>query len=447
MSDNSFNLSFYVLCVVLLWMALRGIMRGQAVFEYPTLAAMMGLAWVVPQGIELESNPNNPYESGAFWLYVTACFLLIFCGFRAGFKRKSRRIARAPDRELPSINMKRMLVAAAGLTAVGQFATLRMSGIDTSGMGGQWTGVITMWALLSKANGFGLCLAVLVFARTRSVSALVIAIVAGMPILTTALLGVRREALFDIIILTAGAWYISKNRFPPRIGVITLLLIGTVILNSTGDIRGQVLSGQGSFFSVVTSKNLYSSFDFFNLGQGSASEVGQAQYDFAYMNQTWDWEYGANYWNALVSQYIPAFLVGRQIKDSLIISTISGRLRSGDAEGFFSMGSTRTGFSDSYGSFGIFGMLAFGTIAYYLGVIYASAKASSMYGQYLYLVLLAEGVKAITHSTSEFLQALPFTLILSFLALQFSRKKRSRMSQSTNEISGAADAKRPMETD
>ena len=110
-------------------------------------------------------------------------------------------------------------------------------------MGGQWTGVITAYALLSKANGFGLCLSMLVFARTRSLPALAIALVAAVPILQSALLGVRREALFDLVILTAGAWYLSRSRFPSRAIVIAGLLVGTVILNTVGDFRGQVTSG------------------------------------------------------------------------------------------------------------------------------------------------------------------------------------------------------------
>jgi hypothetical protein len=212
-----------------------------------------------------------------------------------------------------------------------------------------------MWALLAKANSFGLCLAVLIFARTRSRLALAIAIVAGIPILQAAFLGVRREALFDLAILTAGAWYISKNRNPPRGVVIACLVVGTVVLNSVGDIRGRVSSGETSLFSVLTSGELYKNFNYLNLDQGSASEVGLARYDFWYVNDTWEWEYGADYWNKLVHQYVPAFIVGRAVKEGLKIDTLSERLRRGESDGLFSTGSTRTGFSDSYKSFGAFG--------------------------------------------------------------------------------------------
>lgn len=428
MSEAPFHLSFFVLCAVLLWMALRGVLGGRSVFEYPTLAAVMGLAWVVPQGIELELNPYNRYASGAFWLYLTACFLFILWGFKTGRRIKRRRIARALEQELPSFSMKRLLMGAAGLTAIGQLAIYQMSGVDTSGMGGQWTGIITMWALLSKANGFGLCLATLVFARTRSLLALAIAIVAAVPILQASLLGVRREALFDLVILTAGAWYLSKGRAPPRAIVIACLLVGTVVLNSVGEIRGQVVSGQSSLFSVLTSSEVYRGFNFFNLDQGSASEVGQAQYDFWYVNQTWGWEFGADHWNKIIHQYVPAFLLGREFKEGLKILTLSERLKRGEQIGVFSRGSTRTGFSDSYRAFGAFGVLIFFVIGYGFGALYSHAAHGGVTGQYFYLILLAEGLKAITHSTAEFLGSLPFSIILSFLAFRLTQGVARRRS-------------------
>jgi hypothetical protein len=418
MSWTSFHLSFYALCIVLLWVAGRGIIGGRTIFAFPTLAAMMGLAWVVPQGIELEANPSNIYASEAFWLYLTACFVFIAAGFRFGYKRKRRRLVRAPISEFARFSDKRLLLVAVGLTALGQFANFQMSGIDTSAMGGQWTGVITMWALLSKASGFGLCLAALVFARTRWWAAAAIAAIAVVPLGEAAILSVRREALFDLVILTAGSWYLAKGSYPPRAVVVAALLVGTVILNTAGDIRKRVLMENESLVQVLASEETYTDFDYTSLGQGNASEVGLAQYDVWYTNQFWRWELGAEHWNSLAHQYVPAFILGREFKENLKISTLSQRIGTGEEVGAYSGGSTRTGFSDSYRAFGFLGALIFFAIAFYFGSIFAQVSFLSINGQYLYLVLLAEGMKAITHSTAEFVSALPFTLLIYWLAFR-----------------------------
>jgi hypothetical protein len=413
-----FQFSFYILCGLLFWMSLRGIIDRRAILEFPSIAGLMGLAWVVPQGIELESNPSSPYSSAAFWIYVSSCFLFIRLGFSVGInKANGRSNAIFSNVSLRSFRYKRLLISATGLMLLGYFSVYQIRGIDTSAMNGQWTGVITMWALLSKANGFALCIAVLVFCRTGSVVALFIALFSSLPLISSAFLGVRREALFDLVILTVGAWCLARRTFPPRWAVIVGFVVGTVVLNSVGQIRGAVRTGDMSFIDVLTTTETYRSFDYFDLGQGTASELGLARYDFWYVNQTWHWEFGAEHWNSLVHQYVPAFLLGRNFKESLKFSTLGERLRRGEEEGAFSLGSTRTGFSDSYRGFGVFGVLIFGLIGFSFGVLYARAVVGGFEGQYWYLILLAEGLKAITHSTGEFLQAIPFTVLLSGLVL------------------------------
>ncbi len=420
MFEGNFHPSFYLLCSVQLWIAVRGLLGGRTIFAYPTLAAIMGLAWIVPQGIEIESSPRSFYGSEAFWLYVTACFVCIAVGFRIGSKIRGKRTAGAPDWETRGFSNKRLLIAAGGLAALGQVAAFQMSSIDTSGMGKQWTGVITMWALLGKASGFGLCLAVLVFARTRRWEALAIAAVATVPLIQAAIFGVRREILFDLVILTVGAWYFAKQSYPPRAATIAGLFVGAVILNSVGDIRARVISGEESFIEVMTSAGIYEEFDYRSLGQGDSSEIRLAQYDFQYVNKSDRWELGAEHWNSLIHQYVPAFIFGRELKESLQISTLNRRLTLGEERGAFSLGSTRTGFSDSYRAFGFFGVTIFLLIGSLFGTLYGNAAQGNIRSQYLYLVLTAEGLLAITHSTGAFVASLPFTLGLSFVVFKLS---------------------------
>lgn len=418
---HGFHIEFYALCAVLGWLALRGLLSGRGVFEFPTVAAMMGIAWVVPLGIELESDPSNFYASGNFWLYVTACFLFLAWGFRLGRKGQLKRIQRTPEVTRAEYNLRRLLVAAGGLTALGLVSVAMMYGTDTSSLGTQWTGIITMYQLFSSASGMGLCLAMLVFARTRSALALGIAVVASTPLIAAALGGVRREQLFDLLVLTAGSWYIVRRSFPPRLAVIICLVVGTVVLNKAGELRSYIASDQGSFLDAIVSDEIYKEFNYFALEQGESSEVGLAQHDFWYMNQNERWEYGAGYWNKLVHQYVPAFIVGRDYKEDLKLDTLSERLRLDVEDGKFSAGSTRTGFSDTYSNFGFIGVFVFLVIGYGFGMLYGNLGSGSITAQYFYLILLAEGLKSITHSTAELVSALPFVIGLSLIALHFAR--------------------------
>lgn len=433
---SDFHLSFLLMCGFLLSVALSGVLRGRAVFEFPTIVALLGLAWVVPQGLELERNPHNTYGSESFWLYVMMCFGMVLLGFKVAKDARSRRIRGTAGTPSRVFDTHRLLIAAATLGLLGLGAALLMGEVDTSKMGGQWTGVITLYALFSKASGFALCLAALIYARTKSRIALLIAVVSSVPILTSAIYGVRREQIFDIVVLSLGAWYIAKGRSPSPVWIVAALLIGTVVLNSAANLRTYVDSGRGSLVGALFTAETYIEFDYTNLGQGKSSEVGLAQYDHWYMDMYPEWELGSEYWNAMVHQYVPAFLVGRDYKDGLRINTLSSRLQSGDVRGRFSLGSTRTGFSDSYRAFSYLGMVVFALVGCLFGYLFANVSAGSLSSQYFYLILLAEGLKAITHSTSEFFSALPFAVAISLLAFRFSARSidRKRTSRTTAPI-------------
>lgn len=425
MIDQQIPLSFYGFCLIICAIAGHGILSGRRILAFPTLAALMGLAWVLPQGIEL-STPNNLYSGEGFWLYVGGCFLAIPLGFWFAFNKERGRLGVSRVRALPSFNNQRLLVASAGMVLIGMVAQFQMGGIDTSNMGDQWTGVITMWYLLAKTSGFGLCLSVLVFSQTRKPAALSLAVIAALPLVQAAIFGVRREDMFDLLILSFGAWYLANRKAPPKLAIIVGAVLGTIILNNVDDIRSRVLEGDETFFDVVLSSEIYEKFSYTNLKQGASSEMGQAQYDFYYANKNWNWEFGREYSNMLVHQYFPAFIFGREAKEALKFSTLEQRLITGEERGMISRGSTRTGFSDSYRAFGVFGIIVFFVISALFGFLFARAWGLSIPSQYLYLVLLAEGLKAITHSTASFFAASPFVVGIYIVTFKFAQRKAAR---------------------
>lgn len=422
MNASTLPFPFYIFCIFLAVIAIFGIVRKGAIFEFPTLTALIGLSWIVPQGMILESSNQISFRSDAFWWYALGCFVLISIGFEVG-RRRARGGGDRKQRDLlPDYSTKRLITAAAALTIVGGIATLLVGGVNTSSMGGQWTGVITFYSLVSKASGLGLCLAMIVFARTKSKVALIIAIISVVPILEAAIFSVRREALFDLVILTAGSWFFVRRTQPPRIAILAAVVVGTIILNTVGTLRQEV-SGGDSLIAELMKTETYSGYNFSSPDQGKANELTQAKADFIYTEQTKDWEYGAEYWNIMIQQYFPAFIFGRDIKDDLKIMTLKERIKQDESAGESFRGATRTGFSDTFRGFGYFGALIFGLIAYLFGRFYANSLIGGTFGQYLYLVLLAEGLKSLTHSTASFFGAIPFVLGLSLFAFQYAKVK------------------------
>ena len=72
----------------------------------------------------------------------------------------------------------RLLICSMGLVGLGGFSLILMSRVATQqNLGGEWTGIATAYALLANTRTFGVCLAMLLFARTRRTAPLIIALI------------------------------------------------------------------------------------------------------------------------------------------------------------------------------------------------------------------------------------------------------------------------------
>lgn len=413
------------LIVTLAVFASRAVITPRDVFRFPTLAALLSLAWVVPQAFALESLRVNDYATEGFWIYLALCFLALALGFRIGRIVHQRREARDPDGAQQRYDIKRLHYACLGLALIGWGSFYLLSGMDQTALGSQYTGQAAFLVLMGKTSAIALCLAALIHARSRSQVALVLGVLIALPMIMTAFSGVRRELLFDIVWLTGGAWLFATRRFPPRAAIIAAAFLGTVIINSAGDLRGYVRSGEGSLLSALTSAETYESFTYFEGDSGKATEIQQAQFDHWWIANTKAYQYGASYWNGLVHLYVPAFIVGSGVKESFKIDPGLTQGAEEAAKVLFH-GSTRTGFADTYLNFGYFGFFVFLVIGWIFGLLYGYAAQGGLAGQFFYFVLLSDGLKAITHSTAEFFAAIPFTAILIVAALQFSKMPRRR---------------------
>lgn len=422
MISNMPSLAFAVLIFIASIATVRAVLLGRGLFEFPVAISMLTLAWVIPQGWQLERDSFDPIELEWFWLYLILCLVCIFVGFAFGRNNTLRRFSGvSPVKNLQRYNQDKLIISAGGLIFFGILNRILIGGQDISEMGSSWTGVITMYALFTGAIPLGLCLSVLIFAKTGNEVSLVLAIIAAIPMLDTALVGVRREVLFALLITSGGAYYFAKNKMPPRAAVLATFIAGVLILNLAGEMRAFVNSGKGNLIDAFRSEEITKQFDYTQTDRGKASELGLAYYDFRYTSNTGDLEFGANYWNSIANQYVPAFILGRDFKESLMIPTFLRRASSVEEQIAFSNGSTRTGFSDSFRSFYWLGALIFGIIAYAFGRIYERAKFGGIAAQYFYLTLMASGLKAITHSTAEFFSSLPFLVAISILAFSFAR--------------------------
>lgn len=421
MAMTVFPITFYMMCALVLAVAGWGILTGTRLLELPVILSLFAIAWLIPEGITAErAQPWSHPGDTLFWGYVTACLAIEFLFFYIGKAAAANwREGRGRRRQLPTYRFERLVWFAAGLMAVGVVANVLMMHAASEFRPNQvWTGVITLYELLSSASTLGLLLAALLYFRTREKAPLIIGIICLVTLFPALATGIKRVGVFDIAVATGGSYFMIRRIFPPRMLVAAAAILGTLLLHQVGELRS-VRNQGGSVTEYIMSGAPFEQFSYFHSPE--AYEIEQAKSDFTYVRQNDYLTYGAVYWNGLVKQYVPAFALGRNFKDSLFLASIANLARQGNYSLVFSSGATRTGFSDSFSSFSYFGVLVFALLGFLGGLLYHGAMGGRIVAQFYYLAFIGQFIMAITHSTHHFLSAGLYILALTLPGFALAR--------------------------
>lgn len=421
-------IALWLMVGVSLFFALRGILSSNRLFELPTLAALLYIAFFVPQALAVERNPMlMAYEPWALWLYMSLSLVMIAIGFAIGRKRAKKRIAHS-EISLPD---RRRVVLGAGLLAVtGLYASYQISIIEAeSDLGAAWTGEITAWYLLMQATFFAFAIACLGYLRLdRRNVLLLVALATGISIVLMVNSNVKRHMIAEVFIILTGAWFFIKGKQPPKVLVIVACILGTVLLHQVGSIREYVQRGYGTAIEAIADGVPFREFRYFT--STNSPEIQQAVVDIYSVNNSGTVDGPVGLWNTAVHQYVPAFLLGQEFKDSLQIETNSTRNRDYRLNWFDRFGSTRTGFSDTYLSYGVAGCVVFLLMGAFMGWLYGMALGGRMWAQFYYIILLNDSLIAITESTSRYIVSLPFvfgmTIFFLYPRIKSTRRKERR---------------------
>jgi hypothetical protein len=172
--------------------------------------------------------------------------------------------------------------------------------------------------------------------------------------------------------------------------------------------------------------------------QGGA-ELMNAVYNIGAVNRTMSLDFGAYHWNALVFSYVPAQLVGQDLKQSLYLPLSNLAFN----QYYYTppQGSTPTGLSDAFQSFWYFGCLEFFLIAFVMQKLWWAARDGSQMAQLLYMLLPAQAMQAITHDTHHFVG--PWVHIALFLLPAMLLTRRRPRGRSDPLVRGGHRAYRP----
>src|SRR5439155_7493348 len=153
------------------------------------------------------------------------------------------------------------------------------------------------------------------------------------------------------------------------------------------------------------------------------AELTNAVYNIGAVSRRMDFDLGAYHWNAIVFSYVPAQLVGHDLKESLMLPLANPAF----AEYLYltPLGSTSTGFSDSFQSFWYFGCLKFFVVAFVMQRLWLASRGGSLMAQLLYMLLPVQALQVITHDTNHFVATWIHMAIFLLPLMLWARRPRS----------------------
>ncbi|MDX2306645.1 MAG: hypothetical protein NW216_00225 [Hyphomicrobium sp.] len=417
------SLALGLLIAVVAALVIRGLNLRAGVLQYPFLAAAVMAGWFLPQAIKLTESYELP--AGAFALtmfYASAAMLAIWFGDRT----RIRRLSKKPEFDERSLLIGAMILSAIGALAYGLI--LRSNATQTEE--GLTTGIVTIYFFFYKAQYFGYALALLLYLQRPSMLALGIVVFNVMTLSSFILFGGRRGPAVDLTLITLCALWFQWRFLVPKWLMLGGIAAGAIFISAAGQYRSLVTTindpmvreGDARLPTFDEMMQIDWLGSFTNTGQNAVFEVSNAIHYIAASWETLRFDYGLHYWNFFVFRFVPGQVVGLDLKKSLQFDIpdlpveIYGYVRH--------IGTTYTGFADTFMAFGPLGVLVFYFIARLMRGWWVRGMDGSIKDQYYYCTVIGTSLHAVTHATEWLFIFIPQVLLFTWFIFRAARRLR-----------------------
>lgn len=410
------NLLILYLLFVCIGLFAWGMKQPGRMYEFPFLAGVVFSGFVLPQVIGLNNSGRLPPEVlDKVIIMSLLCILACWVGYVANQK---------PLRIMSwKFSLQRLLVVSTVLSLLGAYFFYLIGRLpEELTAASQWTGLPVAYRFFGGMLPYGFALAVWLFARTGSKWAIGIIIFDSMFYLDRILIAGRRGSAMELFFIVVLAFWFVRGFYIPRVAMALLALAGTILLWSTGDYRAEMIPNQS--FSLERAQNIEYMANIKQVFTEGGAELEAAAYVIEAVDQTGGFDYGLSHWNILVANYVPAQLVGGELKQSLMIDLADPlKLASNYTP---NTGTTLTGMSDAFRSLWFFGAFEFAFIGIIMSRLYKAAVRKHVVAQLLYMLMITSALHAITHNTGMFVTPWVHMGIFLLPALLWARVRNRR---------------------
>jgi len=400
-----------LLLIMIAGLLLRVAWRPALILEYPYFIAGVFAVFILPQAFSLVRFKGAVSYDAISDVILMSCLCLgaAVMGYRIS---PSNRVLIQASRQVNEtrIGQVGLVFLICGFLFSYLLGRVEIKVADSGGM----TGIATIYLFFAGLGFHGLAIFWFLLLREFTWTRLMMVIVGAINPISAIVWAGRREMAVILGLTFVLGLYFARRTAPPRWLTFGALAFAMLAIPATGIYRGLVAQGE---IRKVRQIDLIANFkDYFR--KESVLELRNGAAVIQSCQQSGRYEYGAGYWNQIVFRFVPAQLVGRDFKLSLMIGR-SKLEQTEDATRFgheFSVGSTLTGMGDSFKQFGWFGCLFFAGLAVVFRSFWLAAlQPNALFAQLLYLLICSSAMRAVTHQTLDFLPG--FIYQFAFLKL------------------------------
>lgn len=417
----------WLLIFELLALIAWGLMRRDRTFQFPFLAAAGFAGYLLPQIIGLTQEPYLPHGALAKTLFMAIlCLAAAYWGYAS-----NRRAARLFGNW--QFDHRKLVVGSAILSLLGAFFFYKVSQLAAEvslATGGQWTGVITIYVFFSQLLTFGFVLALILHLKRPSRPTLVIMLFGLAFYLERIVVHGRRTFMIELFLFVVMALWFNRRWAPPRWTVISGIILGMLVVNSIGDYRSAMLEGDRTTWTGAGVSEILE-IDYWGNLKRSFTQGGfdmtNALYRIEAVDRELAFDYGTSLYNAAVTLFVPAQIIGADLKQNLIFDI--GTQGFGTTGHTPHAGTTLTGLSDAFASFWYFGAMKFFLIGLIFSRWFKAATQGHVAAQLIAVLVAYQALIAFPFSTNYFF--LKFVTLAAFIlpVLLYARTRKGQAFQ------------------
>jgi hypothetical protein len=420
---------FLLLCLLLLCLAIlmEGLIQGVRINQFPFLAALVFLGFIVFPLFGLLNTKYLPAWSLERYLIMSILSVIaIYCGDYLA-RRKQVEVLK-----FIQYDRNKWLFASWLLVVIGSIAYLKYRSLFQSGSDVLTGGMVAVNFVVVLIR-YGFVMVMLLFLWTKSRYALLLIILCGFYYFDRIVLSGRRQVMIEFVFVIMGSLWFTKGKLIPRPFIVSGFILFILLNYSMGIYRNIVVtrSDRPDWSKLKDVDWTAGARDAFSEG---SPEITTGIYYMAGVSEEMAFDFGLSHWNTLVFNFVPAQIFGSEFKNSLCVPISDPSFL---AEKYFSYtkssGSTVTGMGDCYNSFWYFGVMKFFVIAYIMQMIFRHSCLGSIKAQVLYLYMMTMALHTITHGTGWFLSPWIHLLIFWFPLIYWAKlKKKTNVPRSMN---------------